>query len=279
MRSWPPAWNDTRQTATMQPAHGAGGFGTGQRQLERCAGGRAQPSSLASCLQGCRPTARGATSHTLPQVPPSPSSHLRGPPRTTYSQEPQSASCSPARAHPPQSPPSPRKPKRGFQRAPAHGMELDLQQTKAAWPRGAEIPGHWHHTPARHPAARMHCRRAAERQSCPLNRQPPWSPEPEPPPGEAAHGRTRRGPKSGCPDSRAPRKVRACPVPFQTRGPRAVRGMRWPRRIPPRPPCPHLGRCQLKQKTHPQVGFWSALARAQVQMTGCGLCSDLPAPL
>lgn len=116
-------------------------------------------------------------------------------------------------------PPPPMKPKCGFKRALAHGTELDLQQTKAAWPRGAEIPGCWHHKPARHPAARMRCRRGAETEAAPKHAAAPRPVQPEIEPllgrqlgagaGQVGH------PRGCCPDSRAPRKTRACPVPFQ----------------------------------------------------------------
>ena len=70
-------------------------------------------------------------------------SHFGGPPRTPYSRVPEGAGWPPT-------PTLPSEAQMQFPTSPAHGTEPDLQQTEAAWPRGAEIPGRWHHTPATH---------------------------------------------------------------------------------------------------------------------------------
>lgn len=151
--------------------------------------------------------AGGAASHTAHRCPPSCCQPLRRPSSHPLLRVSEGAGW----------PPTPTLPSEAQMRlptSPAHGTEPDLQQTEAAWPRGAEIPGRWHHTPAG-----MHCRRGAD---------------PAPPPRHAAT------PRPGCPRPGPPEAAEQLPT-AESAAPRegapsrgSPQGEGLPRPAPPR---------------------------------------------
>lgn len=138
----------------------------------------------------------------------------------------------------------------------------------------AEIPGCWHHHTATRPAAGPHRRQGGGRQELPPDTQPPHGPIPLPGGCHLPPLRHLREPAGSTKGS----ELAPDPVP-RLQGSQGGEGLphpvhRWPaggsqnheghalaRHIPPRPPRPHAGSCQLEQKTHPQVAIWSRAGR------------------
>lgn len=160
----------------------------------------------------------------------------------------------------------------GFQMYPGLWDRDELVANPAAWPQGcchrAEIPRYWHHNTNSMPGSQVMQQdgrrgtRAAPKHKIPFNLQTfiqaSSLPTPEASEESSWEQKVKTSPR---PSTKTRRKARACPIPFHTNrlasGAKSHKGHALARHIPPGPPCPHTQRCQLEQKTHPQVAIWS----------------------